>query len=353
MSQPTTSEIPRGEGTEVAKRTKAERIPALDFTKGSLVLIMVLYHWLNYFIGPQGFFYVYLRFLPPSFIFITGFLISHVYLQADKITDARIPRRLVIRGLKILTIFFVLNELISLVIPGAGNGKSFGESFSASALTSVYITGNSTGGKLAAFTILVPIAYLLILSAGLLVLCRVYRYIFHVASIVSLLSIFVLGLNGDKNGILELLTVGLLGVSVGHISIQKVNVVLRHPLTLFFVYLCYLVTITVWDVPYPLQVIGVCLTLAVIYWLGTISGDSGAIPRSVILLGKYSLLGYIGQIAILQLGRRGLRHVNLGPWELCMTLFGAAALTMMAIEATDRARAKARIVNAVYTAVFK
>jgi hypothetical protein len=101
-----------------------------------------------------------------------------------------------------------------------------------------------------------------------------------------------------------------------------------------------------------LQVIGVCLTLAVIYWLGTISGDSGAIPRSVILLGKYSLLGYIGQIAILQLGRRGLRHVNLGPWELCMTLFGAAALTMMAIEATDRARAKARIVNAVYTAVF-
>jgi hypothetical protein len=35
-----------------------------------------------------------------------------------------------------------------------------------------------------------------------------------------------------------------------------------------------------------------------------------------------------------------------------MTLFGAAALTMMAIEATDRARAKARIVNAVYTAVF-
>jgi hypothetical protein len=169
---------------------------------------------------------------------------------------------------------------------------------------------------------------------------------------VSLLCIFVLGLNGDKNGILELLTVGLLGVSVGHISIQKVNVVLRHPLTLFFVYLCYLVTITVWDVPYPLQVIGVCLTLAVIYWLGTISGDSGAIPRSVILLGKYSLLGYIGQIAILQLGRRGLRHVNLGPWELCMTLFGAAALTMMAIEATDRARAKARIVNAVYTAVF-
>lgn len=352
ISQIATTEIGQDERAQVANRAKAARIPALDFTKGALVLIMVLYHWLNYFIGPQGFYYVYLRFLPPSFIFITGFLISRVYLQKYQITDARIPRRLVIRGLKILAIFFVLNALISLVIPEAGNSRSFLESYSARNLISIYVTGNSTGGKLAAFTILVPIGYLLILSAGLLVVCRHYKQIFHVASVFFLLSIFVLGLFGKQYGILELLTIGLVGVSVGYIPVQKINAVLEHPLVLLSAYLGYLLIITMWDIAFPLQAIGVCLTLTMIYWLGTISGEAGPIPRSVILLGKYSLLGYIAQIAILQMGRRALRHVDLGPWELCLTLIAASALTMIAIEVTDRARAKIRIVDALYSAVF-
>src|SRR5580704_5753793 len=68
---------------------KAQRIPALDFTKGALVLIMVLYHWLNYFVGPQADIYRYLRFLTPSFIFITGFLVSGVYLSKYSVADPR------------------------------------------------------------------------------------------------------------------------------------------------------------------------------------------------------------------------------------------------------------------------
>jgi uncharacterized membrane protein len=33
----------------MAPGNKPYRIPALDFTKGALVLIMVLYHWINHF----------------------------------------------------------------------------------------------------------------------------------------------------------------------------------------------------------------------------------------------------------------------------------------------------------------
>ena len=65
---------------------RTKRIWALDFTKGVLVLVMVLYHWLNYFIGSNGFFYRYLLFLPPSFICISGFLISRVYVSRFRIT---------------------------------------------------------------------------------------------------------------------------------------------------------------------------------------------------------------------------------------------------------------------------
>src|SRR6476620_8358523 len=87
------------------------RLVALDFTKVALVLVMVLYHWLNYFVGVQGFFYRYLRFVTPSFIFITGFLISRVYLSKYTAPDLRLPRRLLVRGLKLFAIFLALNAV--------------------------------------------------------------------------------------------------------------------------------------------------------------------------------------------------------------------------------------------------
>src|ERR1700683_2255102 len=64
----------------VATDGKLQRISALDFTKGALVLIMVLYHWIDYFIGSGLDLFRYLRFLTPSFICISGFFISAVSL---------------------------------------------------------------------------------------------------------------------------------------------------------------------------------------------------------------------------------------------------------------------------------
>jgi peptidoglycan/LPS O-acetylase OafA/YrhL len=331
---------------------KSRRIPALDFTKGALVLIMVLYHWLNYFIGPQGNFYVYLRFLPPSFIFITGFLISYVYLSAYRINDRRTPRRLVVRGLKLLAVFMVLNALINLLLPDSRNGKSFLETFSPGNLMAIYITGNFRGGRLAAFTILVPISYLLIFSAFLMIATRYYKYIFHLASLLFLGTIFTLGWNGLGSRNLELLTVGLLGVSAGYIPMDKINNLLKYPYALLLAYVGYVIAISLMDVSYPLQVAGVCLTLMIIYWIGLASGDSSAISRTIILLGKYSLLGYIAQIALLQIMRRGLRHFELQPWELTISFVVAVVLTIITVQCTDRAREKLPIVNTLYTAVF-
>src|ERR1700690_1230692 len=84
-----------------------QRNSALDFTKGALVLIMVLYHWLNYFWGPHD--NRYLRFLTPSFIFISGFIISNVYFAKYGVADPQLPKRLIQRGLKILGVFALLN----------------------------------------------------------------------------------------------------------------------------------------------------------------------------------------------------------------------------------------------------
>src|SRR5688500_8201770 len=77
---------------------ESTRVASLDFVKGTLVLVMVLYHWLNYFVGLEWGGYKYLRFLTPGFVFITGYLISHVYLARFSFDDPGLRRRLWRRG---------------------------------------------------------------------------------------------------------------------------------------------------------------------------------------------------------------------------------------------------------------
>src|SRR5438309_10032842 len=95
--------------------TPSSRDAAMDFTKGMLVLFMVLYHWLNYFVGSQGHYYNYLRFLTPSFIFITGFMISRIHLTRYMDSGRNLSKRLTIRGIKLLALVFLLNALVSFV----------------------------------------------------------------------------------------------------------------------------------------------------------------------------------------------------------------------------------------------
>ncbi len=334
----------------------APRIAAMDFTKGALVLIMVLYHWLNYFYGFEGDIYKYLRFLTPSFIFITGFLVSNIYLSKYGVSDPRPPRRLAQRGLKILGVFAGLNVLRALVLPAASRAQLLSDHMSLRYLFDVYVTGNvlSAGqGKAVAFYILVPIGYLLLLSALLLIAARYFKYVFHLVGAIFLVGVFALIAAGYPSPNLELLTIGLLAVILGYAPIEKVSTFVRHPYLLAAAYLAYLAALQVWNVIYPLQIVGVLLTLMIIYLVGDASGQPGRTRGMVILLGKYSLLGYIAQIAILQTLHQGLGHASLNRTTgLVVSFLAAFALTILAVQATDYARGKITAVDRLYKAVF-
>ena len=90
----------------------------------------------------------------------------------------------------------------------------------------------------------------------------------------------------------------------------------------------------------------------VIYLVGISGSDSGIIKSEVILLGKYSLFGYISQIAILQILAASLRHFNLGFAVLSLSFVAAFALTIVSVEVVDRARARAASMDRLYKAVF-
>jgi len=341
--------------TTAKSESAVARDPALDFTKGILVLFMVLYHWLNYFVGLKGQYYNYLRFLTPSFIFITGFVISQIHFAKYGRGSAQLSSRLMVRGLKLLGIFVGLNILMGIAVPNSLVRSCFAESSLPAILSSVFVSGNmvaDAGRKTAAFTILVPIAYLLIVSAGLNLLCRRVKYVFHYAFSLLLLGIFLLRAHGMQSFNLGLLMIGVMGVALGYARREQIAALVSHPYVLCGIYGVYLVVITIWDVTSPVQTMGAVLTTILIYVAGKSRGEPGMIRGSAILLGKYSLFGYISQIAILQVLRRVSWFYEHGVIVLLLSLLLGFALTVGAVELLDWARVKSRMVNRSYQLVF-
>jgi hypothetical protein len=309
---------------------------------------------MNYFMVLGWTYYRYLHFLTPSFIFITGFMISNVYLSKYAAADPRLSKRLFTRGLKLMAIFVVLNLVRIFVVSELGTGFLVRNPLDPRNIFAIFVSGNLpvTGGKLVSFSILVPISYLLMFSGALMLPFRFYRYTFHVVCALLLMCILILGLTGGQSPNVESITIGMLGVLLGFMPIKTINDFVRHPYALAFAYLCYTIAVTIWDVPFPLLVVGVFLSLMLIYLIGASGSESGTIRREVILLGKYSLLGYISQVAILQMLSAGFRHVNLGVAVLGISFFAAVALTIVSVEVVDRARARKKSIDRLYKAVF-
>jgi peptidoglycan/LPS O-acetylase OafA/YrhL len=332
------------------KKGPTTRIAALDFAKGALVLLMVLYHWLNYFVASEGNFYRYLRFVTPSFIFITGFLISNVYLSRYDINDAGLAKRLAQRGVRLMAVFIGLNLIISQLVH---SGQTIGDAWSSRNLSAIYLSGNTelANGKVASFYILVPISYLLLAAAGLLAVSR-YKYIFLYAFGVVLSVVLGLQWYGIKIPNLEHLAIGLLGISVGYLSVGRINAMASYPYAIIAGYIAYLAAITIWNVIYPLQIVGVCLNVMIIYLLGTTGGGVWGARQAVILLGKYSLIGYIAQIVILQVLFKASHTMDLGWIGRAACLLAAAALTLFSVEVLHRMRGKSPAIDGLYRAVF-
>src|SRR5262249_6491401 len=139
-------------------------------TKGVLVVAMVVYHSFNYSTDyTLGF--KYLPFLPPSFILISGFLISRLYFNPEAARDASVYNRLLFKGLRLLLVFTILNVLTQLVGRRKAIGTPQGLGYLYGYWYEIYIIG---GGHYAAFSILLPIAYLLLLAPLLILLYRVH-----------------------------------------------------------------------------------------------------------------------------------------------------------------------------------
>ena len=122
---------------------------------------------------------------------------------------------------------------------------------------------------------------------------------------------------GFSNTHLEMLSVAFVGLAAGSAHSDAADTLLSKPAVLLFGYVLYVAAISVWNVRFPLQVIGVCLSVVLLYGIGVKCGSRGTIQRCVVDLGKYSLFAYVVQIVILQLLRRAMRGVDFtGAWPV-------------------------------------
>ncbi len=323
---------------------KPRRFDEVDFSKGALVLTMVLYHWMNYFVQGHEDGYRYLRFLTPSFIFLAGFVISYVYRPRLADGKRKVFLRLVTRGLKLLALVFVLNAGILLMRAPFGESQLIDVPGMGAALLS--------GTGRISFSILVPIAYLMILSAMVLVASSAVERSIHFTAAVIVIASFSAEILGVGFGYGELVGMGMVGLSMGCLPVETIMRLLRSWVPLLALYAAYLAALTVWHAILPLQLIGTVLSVGVLLKCGSLGGTAMRWKRALLLLGQYSLVAYIAQIFILQ-ALRAVDRIVFPRHDLgILALIAAAVLTICFTYLLHGLRQRFTAFNRAYGLVF-
>jgi hypothetical protein len=323
---------------------KASRVVALDMTKGVLVAFMVLYHSLNY--TTQYFLaFRYMAFLPPSFILIVGFLLSSVYSTRYRFNDWRLYKRLLQRGFKLILLFTLLN--IAALVSRGEITESL-QTFFRNAFD-IYAMG---AGRFAAFEILLPIGYLLMLAPALIFLNYLHRLALPAIAVCLFAVCAVLDHSGASSLNLNMLGAGTLGMVLGRCDFQRLNLLGRFWPVALLAYCIVALVGAVTGQTYLCQILGACAALALIYGLCVKFQEDGWLQGRLLRLGQYSLVSYIVQIGLLQIFVRLLGRPELWSAEFLLFLFGTLSIMTLFVEAVEWARTRSLGVETLYRAVF-
>lgn len=130
---------------------------------------MVVFHAINYYAVDLSPLLLYLRFVSGGFIFMSGYVITTFYATKWITNPSRVVGRLLVRGFKLVALFTLINLAIAALSVRNFNEIEFGLPQFVDRAFDIYLVGS---GKHAAFEILLPIGYLLMLSPLVLWLKR-------------------------------------------------------------------------------------------------------------------------------------------------------------------------------------
>jgi hypothetical protein len=306
---------------------------------------MVAYHAISYSaFRPVAF--RYLAFLPPSFILITGFLVGQVYATRYDLRTWKPYLRLAVRGGKLLLLFVLLNAVHCVALERS-LADGLGEFADRSSV--IFISGN---GREGIFEVLLPIAYFLLLAPGLLWLRARASAAVALGALLLVGGCVTLEMSGHSSKNLFLLSAGFIGLALGLLPMQWVDRVARMWFPAFLLYALYRFCIYRFGEAYAVQMCGAAVSVFLLYSCALQLRTDSWLGRQVVMFGKYSLLGYLAQIALLQVVVRmaGGKPSHL-PGVMLVALV-TAGLLFLVIRSANSLRQKSFPVDVVYRAVF-
>ncbi|NPU84683.1 MAG: hypothetical protein HPY65_09365 [Syntrophaceae bacterium] len=327
---------------------KAEgRIDAIDFSKGILVFFMVVYHSLNH-LKYGSLPHEYMAFLPPSFIMITGFIITQIYLPKYRLDANGFRTRLASRALKLLLIFTFLNLLARMMKPKFSLGYVFElEDYWADCL-SIYVIGSP---KMVAFEVLLPISYILLLSI-VISMFKLFTPIF-----ISIFTMFIFGLciflkyHGISIYNLSFISFGLIGMAVGFIPLLHINQLSKRWTFLFLLLVLYGFIYWGGGDYYHMQILSALISILIFYVIGCKTNAKYSIAKLIILLGQYSLFSYIIQILYIRLFV-SLTATQTAKLNMAITIIIVTIVMSATVIILEYAREQSRVINRIYKVVF-
>lgn len=328
---------------------------ALDFIKGVLVVAMLAYHAGNLFIldpGTKSFVLgIVLDFVSGSWLFLCGLLISSSSRRKFAIDPMAVTFRFWIRATKILVLFFLLNAVIYRysLIPRP------------TASLDLEIIGRILwygGGELSSFEVLIGIAYLL-LFAPLLLWLRSFGPVL-IGFILAAGVISVLGGNRLSPNC-WLVYCGLGGVLCGYLlngswlhkicettQCRSIGVALALLGTAAYYTLIASYGYTRTDI--HVYLLGIACIFFTLYLSHVWLWPNNILDRTLQLVGRYSLLSYIGQMALLW-GLLSLGKPYL-PASYWLILPIAACIMVVSIKMLDFLLHRSKPLRATYSAIF-
>jgi hypothetical protein len=308
---------------------------------------MVVYHAINYSaFRPLAF--RYLAFLPPSFIFVAGFLVGQTYAAKYDLNRAAPYRRLIIRGLKILVLFTLFNLLLYTYeyrrLGWTEGAFKFGENS-----LWIYFVGT---GRVAIFEVLLPIAYFLLAAPFLVYLMRFSRWFPAAIAVALFVACVLLESRGIVFDHLNLFSAGIIGMAFGAFPMERLNALASRLWIVLPLYALYRVLEYKFGERYAVQNFGVCATLLLLYSIALPLCSRGWPSRRLVQLGQYSLIGYLVQIAVLQV----LTRLVMGQPRKWSGVIETISITLFVTTATvvvlHFLRAKQSKVDSAYRFVF-
>lgn len=326
----------------------------LDFVKGFLVVVMALYHAMNYFAVVPSEVYGYLRFANGSFVFIAGYTVALFYTSSVT-TQASI--RLLTRGAKLLALFTALNLALSTFSITNYRQVTFGLADYLNQLGRIYGSGDAPQ---IALRILVPIAYVLMLSGLFLVSAGWQKILMALTFLAALLHGTVF--SSLPPNLFFVLT-GLLGLALGlWLKTRKFEVLSMRPRALarplamtvsvvgFIAVASVMNTLSSHVLAYS---VGLGVMLALVYGMAKEFNPKAAFYRATVLLGSYSLVAYVGQIGYLFLLHRALRGAGVAPeLALAFAFVSTCVFLWVGCQCLEALRHRSKLVEQTYRMVF-